>query len=767
MIDKGGAKARRGGAPWFSIGMAAIGPLLLFGPMLLRGRVLYWGTPMLQFVPWRSFAFDLIRNGRAPLWNPWLGMGAPLLANYQSALLYPPNWILAVTTAGWGEGFLVLAHLVFAGAGTVLLLRRIGIGGLGQAVGGIAFASCSYLVARAGFFSLNAAASYLPWVVLASDHAAQAAAGGPSRQWLGPMIGLVAVVSMQALAGHAQTTVYAIAFALAWSFWKAARQGGRGAAARLGLMWLAAAAFAFGLAAAQLLPTAEYLSQSSRSTGLAESGALTYSFWPWRTLGLLLPGLFGTPALGDYWGYGNYWEDAVYLGILPLLMALTAAARAGALGREMARTRHFLLVAAGLAFLLALGSNTPLFPFLFRHVAFFDLFNAPTRINLISTFCLALLAGIGAELWSRPTGRRLYWTRLGTAAAGGVLLLGLAAAILPTGLRASFGRSFALAGLWLLLAGVLALLWPARVGRRWILIVAVLVTLDLVVAGWGLNPSTSAAVYQGRTSLAAETGASHRLYLLPDAERVLKFERTHRFDSFQTDLDPWLIRRSGLPNTTMLDRLASANNFDPLLPARYVDWVADLAAAPAKSRADRLALMDVAWVGTEAGAVPPWIIYRPVTGAQRARLVPSAHAVQDATGARLAVSSPDFDPDAVAILETDAAVLPSGGRGRAEVVPSTNPNQVEVKVGAPQGGWLVLSDEWYPGWVATIDGKAAPTYPADSVFRAVWVPPGSTSVVWRYESTPFRIGSTITFISLIAFLATLAAWAWVVRRRSE
>jgi len=370
-------------------------------------------------------------------------------------------------------------------------------------------------------------------------------------------------------------------------------------------------------------------------------------------------------------------------------------------------------------------------------------------------------------LWARPTGRRLYWTRLGTAGAGGVLLLGLAAAILPTGLRASFGRSFALAGLWLLLAGVLALVWPARVGRRWILIVAVVITLDLVVAGWGLNPSTSAAVYQGRTSLAAETGASHRLYLLPDAERVLKFERTHRFDSFQTDLDPWLIRRSGLPNTTMLDRLASANNFDPLLPARYVDWVADLVAAPAKSRADRLALMDVAWVGTEAGVVPPWITYRPLTGAQRARLVPSAHAVPDATGARLAVSSPDFDPDAVAILETDAEVLPSGGRGRAEVVPSTNPDQVEVKVGAPQGGWLVLSDEWYPGWVATIDGKAAPTYPADSVFRAVWVPPGSTSVVWRYESTLFRIGLTITFISLIAFLGTLAAWAWVVRRRSE
>ena len=138
---------------WFPIGLIALGPIALFGPMLARGDVLYWGTPLLQFVPWRTAAFHLVRQGWLPLWNPLLGMGAPLLANYQSALLYPPNWILAFTTAGWGEGLLVLAHLVFAGAGMALVLRRIGLGLIGQTVGGIAFASGSYLVARAGFFS--------------------------------------------------------------------------------------------------------------------------------------------------------------------------------------------------------------------------------------------------------------------------------------------------------------------------------------------------------------------------------------------------------------------------------------------------------------------------------------------------------------------------------------------------------------------------------------------------------------------------------------
>jgi hypothetical protein len=286
------AASRSSGRPrfdrWFPIGLIALGPIALFGPMLARGDVLYWGTPLLQFVPWRTAAFDLIRQGWLPLWNPLLGMGAPWLANYQSALLYPPNWILAFTTAGWGEGLLVLAHLVFAGAGMALVppdRPRL----IGQTVGGIAFASGSYLVARAGFFILNAAASYLPWLVLCAELAARAALSGAAFRRLGAIAALAVVIGLQALAGHAQSMAYSLLFAVAWSAWRAASLAGWRAVARLALMWLAAGVLGLALAAAQLVPTAEYLVESSRGAGLQETVALTYSFWPWRTVGLVFP----------------------------------------------------------------------------------------------------------------------------------------------------------------------------------------------------------------------------------------------------------------------------------------------------------------------------------------------------------------------------------------------------------------------------------------------------------------------------------------------
>ena len=149
--------------PWPPI---IVGPILLFGIDLLRGRVLFWGTPLLQFTPWRTVAKQLLFDGHLPLWNPYVGMGAPLLANYQSALLYPPNWLLLLVDVAWGQTLIVMAHLIFAGVGMALLARRMGLGEFAQTIAGLAFSLSGYLLARAGFLSINAAAAWLPWLIL-------------------------------------------------------------------------------------------------------------------------------------------------------------------------------------------------------------------------------------------------------------------------------------------------------------------------------------------------------------------------------------------------------------------------------------------------------------------------------------------------------------------------------------------------------------------------------------------------------------------------
>ena len=132
---------------------------------------------------------------------------------------------------------------------------------------------------------------------------------------------------MQWLAGHAQTAWYTLLFLGVWVLWRGSAFSSwprfKAAVAGLALAGLTG----FALSAIQLLPTLQYLLNSSRSASLNEAYALTYSFWPWRLTGLIVPDLFGNPARSGYWGYANYYEDAIYIGLLPFLLAIHAVRR--------------------------------------------------------------------------------------------------------------------------------------------------------------------------------------------------------------------------------------------------------------------------------------------------------------------------------------------------------------------------------------------------------------------------------------------------------
>src|SRR3990170_8767532 len=230
--------------PWV---LFFITPFILFSPLLFTGKALFWGTPSLQFVPWRAWAWEVLQQGNLPLWNPLLGMGAPLVANYQSALFYPPNWLyfLFAAIAGspgiaWGQALLVTLHLVWASVGMALLAGSLGLNYLAQTISGLAFGISGYLVTRAGFLSINSAAAWLPWVILAAtvlmirmDSIWRAAtrnggrweneidfANHPITSWRlawKPFLFFGFCGGMQLLAGHAQVTWYTLLLSGMWS----------------------------------------------------------------------------------------------------------------------------------------------------------------------------------------------------------------------------------------------------------------------------------------------------------------------------------------------------------------------------------------------------------------------------------------------------------------------------------------------------------------------------------------------------------------------
>jgi len=253
---------------------------------------------------------------------------------------------------------------------------------------------------------------------------------------------------MQWLAGHAQTSFYSGVALAAYGLWRLVLApdppGGRvrpKVLARVTGGFFLAALIGFGLAAVQLLPTAELQGLSQRAAGPDYDFAMTYSLWPLRLIAFFSPRFFGHPATGDYWGYCcNYWEDNGYGGLLPLLLAIGAvigwvqggrAARASQVAPDRRPKGYslipFFALLAIVGLLLALGIHTPLYPWVFEHIPGFGQFQAPARLLVWWTFGIALLAGVGAEMW-RPTLRVKRVARYGVVV--GLALL-LAAGALP------------------------------------------------------------------------------------------------------------------------------------------------------------------------------------------------------------------------------------------------------------------------------------------------------------------------------------------------
>ncbi len=757
-------------------------PTLLFFRLLVGGDVLYWGTAGLQFIPWRVYAWQMLLGGELPLWNMLNGMGTPLMANYQSALFYPPTWITYPFAAVGGNellayafSLLVVLHLVWSGWGMTRLLKAVGISPLGQVVGALAFAFGQYWIGRVNFFSMIWAGAWMPFVILGANQIASPF-GGPQesslkgQSWLRGS--LVLPTTMMLLAGHAQLSWYILMLAGAWVVVGGWRNGRAAGALRAMGMFLASGLQAGLIAAVQLIPTAEFLMQSQRSAAVDYETALTYSLWPWRLLSLLAPDLFGNPGAGDYWGYANYWEDAMYVGILPLLLALRTLVRGWRKPtQEEAVSRKtgvlFLWGTVITGIVLGLGKNSPIFPFLFEHVPTFDMFNAPSRFLVWTAFSLSMLAGLGTDLWARPTGRGLYWTRLATAG-GFAVTLGAGAAWLMMGsVSPSFIRAAALAGVWGLGAGILTLTHPTtsnslRWRQVWLVGVVLWISADLWAANRALIPSVPRQFYNAMERTDISSGG--RVYLSQEDEYQLKFRRFLRFEDYHLIEDPQHVRKVLLPNLNLLEGTALVGNFDPFVPARYVFWqeIAQELSGEALMRWLRIA--NVSTVEQLDAFNSLGIHYKPLDGGDWLHWHTCAQMVTRDELKKAVADAMQAAGDAPALIVEGIRNERIGECNSSDIKFLTrqkSAHQWLVTYEAKSDGWLSVASVYYPGWRAELDGKDLGIFPAYGVFMTAAAPAGRHTITFRYQPASFYWGAGMTISSLI-FVIT---WGVILRTR--
>jgi hypothetical protein len=156
-------------------------------------------------------------------------------------------------------------------------------------------------------------------------------------------------------------------------------------------------------------------------------------------------------------------------------------------------------------------------------------------------------------------------------------------------------------------------------------------------------------------------------------------------------------------------------------------------------------------------------IYR-VDGAARVRFVRAARHVTDLEAGRRLLGA-GFDPDREILLADapdsvhptvdELGDAPSNTAAGRAVVTHEDSRQVVIDAEAPENGFLLLADTFYPGWSAQVDGTPTPIYRANHSVRGIALPKGRHEVRFMFEAPGFMRGLTITLLSV----SILVLWA--------
>ena len=480
-------RRRRDLLAWLTLALAT---LAILWPLGLTNRVLAGVDALTYFTPYWAYRMAELRAGQLPLWNPYLFLGVPFLANPQAAVLYPLHWPLSWLRPEQALIWSALLHVWLAAGFTYTFARRsLRLSRLAAWLAGLIFGLGGFTLARVENINQLNALAWLPALLWLYDETARAASGRSRIRW---GAALAVAIALQLLAGHTQTTFINMVGLGLWAAWPVLVGAWRGWRRRRGdagtqgrgepgtidkwparlrdyLLPLLAVMPAILLAAAQLLPTLELNSLGLRTGGLPYRQAVSFSLRPRLLAQSLLPP-YGR-GLDAAFGSEGYAEFVGYVGIAALALAAIGMSLLWRRNAEVNRPpwnvqRATLLAASG--FLLALGAYNPLYYLLWRVIPGFDLFRAPARWLELFALGVAALAAFGLDALGHGDGgtrrhgdkgtrRALGWGKR-TAIALVVLLL---AALIVIQQRPNWVTLAGWAAAGMAAAG---LLWAAR---RW------------------------------------------------------------------------------------------------------------------------------------------------------------------------------------------------------------------------------------------------------------------------------------------------------------
>ncbi len=747
-----------------------------------------------QFWAFATFEVRELSQGRLPLWNPYTFAGAPFWADVQSAVFYPPSLLTVLLSAPWGFSLFALeleaiAHFWLAAVFMYLFIRNLTHSRAAALIAALTFTFSGYLT---GYPSQQLAVLeadvWLP-LILFFLHRAYKKMMNDERGTMNTKSGQIhhslfiihhssyislilagVALGMTLLAGHPQSALIVVYISIAYILFlwlgtrplpKITHHAKQHLVARIIhhssfiihhslrplLLFLTTG---LALAAIQFIPAAEYTLLSVRAEGAYNN--MSGGFPLTDIIQILLPGQVSL-------------YSPLYVGIVGLILALWVV--------FTAPNRHttFWAIVALITLLISFGGNTFLYSPLYLSTPGFSIFRGQERWTFATAFSLSVLAGYGFNqlLITNPLDWPNY--QLPNISKSKIqnpksltkylFLFALFLTFLffyglnDTGWTPD-SPFFNLLGASTLLTVLLALIWllwkssPHLHPAIFTAFTAALICFDLFSVNWQTNLYPQ--LPEWHTQMPAAVEAIKKDAAISPDEPYRVYNEFRLYDNY------------GVPYE--IEDLWGAS---PLRPDRYDKFI-----APPMPIERTWELLNVKYVITwrQELFVPSTIIHqepapdgatyvhRLNTVGPRAWLVTQTQIADDAAILQK-ITDPNFDLKHIALLEPDAAPylikyqIPITNQSRDLPQSKIQNLKSKIHLTTPTPALLILSEPYYPGWQATIDGQAAPLLRANYVFRAVPLPAGEHTIELIFRPLSFTIGAMISGVAVVVIVVTL------------
>ncbi len=719
-----------------------------------------------QIYPWKTFTIASFQKGQIPFWNPYNFSGTPLLANFQSAVFYPLNvfYFLMPQVLAWS--LLIFLQPFLSGIFTYFFAREKRITRIGSYLSGVSFAFCSFMTVWLQYNTIDQVILWLPLQLLSIEKLLIKR----SIPWM--ILFIFSLVAEQ-FGGHPQIFIYSFIFSIFYMFHRIIATKKNLKKQKIVIFFILLSVVGLGIGSIQNLPGLALMQLSARSAHTYADIMSKILIQPWQLLMLVVPDIFGNPATRNYWLSDTYIGKVTSVGLIPFIFSLVSITQ-----MRKSIIRFFW---GALFITLLLATNNPLTEFLYSFQIPFLSSSAPTLAIFIFCFCLSILAGYGVDVFRSKrftTFQIILWL-------SPILIIFLVIFI-----------SIALESRLGFYAGS----DHARIAMHNTVYVFFVYIISIILLIFGMKKKKILVPI---------------LILLIVIHLGDAFKSFEKFNPFvpqqlvfpQNDLFTYLQQHAGInriwsfgsaqieANVQTHYQIFSPEGYDPLYPKYYGSFIqssqngqiithftdrtrSDANIAPAQSEnfmrnTARLKVLNLLGVkyfadtianGSTQNTFPPsefkniyhinqWNVYQNVQAVPRTFLATDYVTYASANDFSKKFFASTFHPQNTILLEKKLSTKLNASKKELFII-DYSANKVRLMSKTNGSALLFLSDTYYPDWQATIDGKPVQILRADYAFRAILVPKGNHQVSFTFSSSSFKIGSIISFMSML----TLIAW---------